>query len=67
MVATHAITIDAEPADVGPCLAQMGSGRAGWYSWDIVDDARHASARAIEPMLQYIRRRAMPQSLKRVR
>lgn len=30
---THAVTIDAPPEDVWPWIAQMGGGRAGWYSW----------------------------------
>jgi hypothetical protein len=31
---THAITIDAPAAEVWPWLAQMGYGRAGWYTND---------------------------------
>jgi hypothetical protein len=30
--ATHAITIQASADQVWPWLAQMGAGRAGWYS-----------------------------------
>jgi hypothetical protein len=36
---THAITIDARPEQVWPWIAQMGAGRAGWYSWDAIDNA----------------------------
>ena len=35
---THAITIAAPPAQVWPWIAQMGAGRAGWYSWDAIDN-----------------------------
>src|SRR5208337_2491441 len=34
----HAITIRRPPRDVWPWLAQMGSGRAGWYSYDFIDN-----------------------------
>lgn len=51
---THAITIDAPPERVWPWLAQMGSGRAGWYSWDIVDNGGRPSARATLPAFQHI-------------
>jgi len=33
-VEMHAITIDAPPACVWQWIAQMGAGRAGWYSYD---------------------------------
>lgn len=35
---THAITVNAPPEQVWPWIAQMGSGRAGWYSWDAIDN-----------------------------
>src|SRR5687768_9626573 len=31
---THVITIDVPPERVWSWIAQMGAGRAGWYSWD---------------------------------
>jgi uncharacterized protein YndB with AHSA1/START domain len=34
---THALTIDAPPQRVWPWLAQMGAGRAGWYSFVLVE------------------------------
>jgi hypothetical protein len=34
---TRGITIDAPPASVWPWLVQMGYGRAGWYSYDVID------------------------------
>ena len=44
---THAITIGVPPAEVWPWLAQMGSGRAGWYAYDFIDNGRHPSANRI--------------------
>ena len=35
---TMAVTIDAPPDKVWPWLVQMGYGRAGWYSWDYLDN-----------------------------
>lgn len=35
---THAITIDAPPERVWPWIAQMGSLRGGWYSYDRIDN-----------------------------
>jgi hypothetical protein len=49
---THAIAIDAPPKDVWPWLLQMGCQRAGWYSWDILDNGRKPSAIRIIPELQ---------------
>lgn len=50
--ATMAITIDAPPARVWPWLAQMGYGRAGWYSWDRLDNFGERSADRIHPEWQ---------------
>jgi pimeloyl-ACP methyl ester carboxylesterase len=52
---THAITIDAPPEQVWPWIAQMGGGRAGWYSWDAIDNGGTPSARRVVPELQTIR------------
>lgn len=49
---THATTIDAPPEDVWPWLLQMGCQRAGWYSWDVLDNAGKPSADHIIPELQ---------------
>jgi uncharacterized protein YndB with AHSA1/START domain len=52
---THAITIQRPPRDVWPWLAQMGAGsRAGWYSYDRLDNGGHPSATRINPRLQHI-------------
>lgn len=50
----HAITIHRSPRDVWPWLAQMGSGRAGWYSYDFVDNGGHPSAERVLPEYQNI-------------
>jgi hypothetical protein len=50
---THAITIGAAPADVWPWLVQMGAGaRAGWYSYDRLDNGGERSAERIVAGLQ---------------
>lgn len=52
---THAITIQRPPRDVWPWLVQMGAGsRAGWYSYDFLDNRRQPSAVRIVPELQQI-------------
>ena len=51
---THAASIDAPPQDVWPWLLQMGCQRAGWYSWDALDNAGVRSAERIIPELQHL-------------
>lgn len=51
---THAITIDAPPKVVWPWLVQMGGQRAGWYSWDLLDNGGRRSADRIIPGLQHL-------------
>jgi hypothetical protein len=52
---THAITIGGAPQDVWPWLIQMGAGsRAGWYSYDFLDNGRRPSATDVVPELQNI-------------
>ena len=52
---THAITIRGPRHEVWPWLAQMGAGsRAGWYSYDVLDNGRRPSATRIVPELQDI-------------
>jgi hypothetical protein len=50
----HAITIRRPPHDVWPWLAQMGSGRGGWYAYDFIDNGGHPSAERILPEYQNI-------------
>ena len=52
--ATMAVTIDAPPAKVWPWLVQLGADRAGWYSWDRLDNWGHGSAEQIHPEWQKI-------------
>jgi hypothetical protein len=52
---THAITIQRTAQDVWPWLAQMGAGsRAGWYSYDLLDNGRQRSEQRIVPELQHL-------------
>jgi hypothetical protein len=51
---THAITIRCSPDQVWPWLAQMGAGRAGWYSYDFIDNGGKPSAERIIPELQHV-------------
>lgn len=53
--ATMATTIDAPPAAVWPWLAQMGYGRAGWYSWDYLDNFGRRSAQILHPEWQRVK------------
>jgi hypothetical protein len=48
----HAITIRRPPHDVWPWLVQMGSGRAGWYAYDFIDNGGRHSAERILPNYQ---------------
>ncbi|MBI2527334.1 MAG: hypothetical protein HYY95_01520 [Candidatus Rokubacteria bacterium] len=50
--ATMAVTINAPPSRVWPWLVQMGCDRAGWYSWDRLDNGRVPSAERIHPEWQ---------------
>ena len=51
---THAITINTPPEAVWPWVIQSGSGRAGWYAYDHIDNAGAPSARRIVPELQHV-------------
>jgi hypothetical protein len=51
---TRAITITAPPEQVWPWLVQLGYGRAGWYSYDWIDNDGQASADHIIPELQQL-------------
>jgi hypothetical protein len=51
---TRAISIAAPPEQVWPWLAQLGFGRAGWYSYDWIDNDGQPSADRIIPELQQL-------------
>ena len=50
--ATRAVTIAARPEDIWPWLAQWGWNRAGFYSYDLLDNLGRPSARQILPQFQ---------------
>lgn len=50
--ATRSISIQAPPELVFPWLRQMGFRRAGWYSYDWIDNFGRPSARSIHPEWQ---------------
>lgn len=41
---TMAVSLPAPPEEVWPWLVQMGCRRAGWYSWDLLDNGGRRSA-----------------------
>jgi hypothetical protein len=52
--ATRALTIQARPEEIWPWLVQMGIKRAGWYSYDWLDNLGIPSADRIVPELQHL-------------
>lgn len=52
--ATRAVTINARPEEIWPWLMQIGYGRAGWYSYDILDNLGRRSAKQILPEYQHL-------------
>jgi hypothetical protein len=52
---TRAITIAAPPAQVWPWLVQVGFGRAGFYSLDLLDNLGRPSAQQLLPQFQGLR------------
>ena len=52
--ATRAVTIHAPPEEIYPWIVQMGLSRAGWYSYDLLDNLGRRSAERIIPELQDI-------------
>ena len=52
---TRAISIYATPEQIWPWLVQMGRGRAGWYSYDFIDNRGRRSADCILPEFQHLR------------
>ncbi len=53
--ATRAVTVNAPPQDIFPWIVQMGVTRAGWYSYDLLDNLGRPSARTILPECQPIK------------
>lgn len=53
--ATRAVSIAAPPECIYPWLVQMGVGRAGWYSYDVLDNLARPSATTILPEHQQIK------------
>ena len=54
LIATRSITINALPQDVFPWIRQMGFGRAGWYSYDWLDNLGRKSATTIHDEWQTV-------------
>jgi hypothetical protein len=61
--ATMATFLSAPPEEVWPWLVQMGAGRAGWYSWDWVDNGGEPSADHIVPEWQTLRAVPAPRAV----
>lgn len=53
--ATRVVTINARPQDIWPWIVQIGFGRAGWYSIDLLDNLGRHSSERIVPELQHIK------------
>jgi hypothetical protein len=51
---TRAISIGSSPKELWPWLVQIGYGRAGWYSYDWIDNDGKQSATRIVPELQHL-------------
>ncbi|MEM7645795.1 MAG: hypothetical protein AAF203_02695 [Pseudomonadota bacterium] len=51
-ICDQSIMIKGTPENIWPWLAQMGSGRAGWYSWDWIDNWGRPSFQNIDSNLQ---------------
>lgn len=52
---TRAISIDSPPSAVWPWLVQVGFGRGGFYSNDLLDNVAHPSADGILEEFQHLR------------
>lgn len=50
--ATRAVTINTSPEKIWPWIMQIGFRRAGWYSYDWIDNLGRPSAQHIIPELQ---------------
>ena len=50
--ATRGVTIRASPVQIWPWIVQIGVNRAGWYSYDLLDNLGRKSAEKILPEFQ---------------
>jgi hypothetical protein len=49
--ATRAVTVDASSEAIWPWLVQIGFGRAGWYTYDLLDNlGRHSAERIMQDL-----------------
>lgn len=53
--ATRAVTVNAAPQYIFPWIVQMGVTRAGWYSYDLLDNLGRPSATTLLPECQPIK------------
>ena len=51
---TRGITIKASRSTVWPWIAQLGADRAGWYSYDFIDNGGKPSSKTILPEFQEV-------------
>ena len=49
-VVTRAVTIDAAPEAVWPWLVQLGKGRGGFYSYDVLENLVGLGIRSVPPV-----------------
>ena len=52
--ATRGVTVATTPEQIWPWLVQIGEGRAGWYSYDWLDNLGRHSAERIMPEFQHL-------------
>jgi hypothetical protein len=52
--ATRAVTVEARPEQIWPWIVQIGFGRAGWYSYDWLDNLGRPSSERVVPEWQQI-------------
>ncbi len=49
---TRAVSVQATPEQIWPWIVQVGRGRAGWYSYDFIDNGGRHSSETILPEWQ---------------
>jgi hypothetical protein len=52
--ATRAVTVSCPPEAIWPWIVQIGFGRAGWYSYDLLDNLGRRSAQNLIPEFQHL-------------